>query len=229
MATLAECPQTAGATDEKSQLWSEAGGGLDPSSAFYQLCPWPKDKASVSSSTVEDKVPGAPQSLSREDVLESLVTQEASAGLHWSFWELLDLYREDSAFWPWGGRGGLYPHTGQLRAGDRLSALPGGQHGASRQPGHLLCSPAAPSPLLGAVSSAPHPQPRRELEGGELSTSLSREAEEGDSHLLALLLFVHPRVSTEGLGPTASVSGPPVWTLLPWVRGWRDSDRPLCV
>lgn len=44
--TCPERPQTAGATDEKSQLWSEAGGGLDPSSAFYQLCPWPKDKAS---------------------------------------------------------------------------------------------------------------------------------------------------------------------------------------
>ena len=66
--------------------------------------------------------------------------------------------------------------------------------------------------------------------GGELSTSLSREAgPTGDSRLLALLLFVHLRVSTGGLGPTASVSGPPVWTLLPWVRGWRDSDRPLCV
>lgn len=31
------CPQTAGVTDEKSQLWSEAGGGLAPSSAFDQL------------------------------------------------------------------------------------------------------------------------------------------------------------------------------------------------
>ena len=60
VATLAECPQTAGVTDEKSQLWSEAGGGLDPSSAVYHLCPLPKDKASASSSTVEDKVTGAP-------------------------------------------------------------------------------------------------------------------------------------------------------------------------
>lgn len=31
-------------------------------------------------------------------------------------------------------------------------------------PGNLLCSPEAPSPLLGAVSSAPHPQLHRELE-----------------------------------------------------------------
>lgn len=54
--TLAECPQTAGVTDEKSQLWSEAGGRLAPSSAFYQLCPWTKHPFLQ----LRIKLPGAP-------------------------------------------------------------------------------------------------------------------------------------------------------------------------
>ena len=59
------------------------------------------------------------------------------------FWELLDRYRGDSSFWPRGGQGGLYAHTGQWRSGDQLIALPvgvGGQQRTAPQPGRLLGS-----------------------------------------------------------------------------------------
>lgn len=94
-----------------------------------------------------------------------------------------------------------------------------GQHGTASQPGHLLCSPEAPSPLLGAVSSAPHPQLHRELEqeseqagssnrGTAVHSPVSEQegrARRGTAACLlcccsSIVTSSHPRVSTAGPG-----------------------------